>query len=71
MKKILISPVDTVFANSSYPIEFLIYYENKIQSSIISDALEKLSDLFWPVFGEYCNGYISFLNYNEQTEQRK
>ena len=65
MKRIKISPVDAVFANSSYPIEFLIYYKEKIQWGKIPDALEKLSELFWPVFGEFKNGYISFESYDE------
>lgn len=66
MKKINISQVDTIFANGSYPIEFLIYYRNKIKTKKISSALKKLSSVFWPMFGEYRSGTIHFETYLEE-----
>jgi len=65
MKKINISQVDAIFANGSYPIEFLIYYRNKLSSLRIRRALKKISTDFWPVFGKYQNGIIEFKPYSE------
>jgi len=65
MKKLNISQVDTIFANGSYPIEFLIYYQNKLKSKNIRSALRKLSSVFWPVFGQYHAGIIQFNKYSE------
>ena len=65
MKKNNISQVDTIFANGSYPIEFLIYYKNKLESRNIRSALKKLSSAFWPMFGEYRGGIIQFEKYIE------
>jgi len=65
MKKINISQVDTIFANGSYPIEFLIYYKNKLKSRNIRSALKRLSSDFWPMFGEYQAGVIQFDKYTE------
>lgn len=65
MKKINISQVDTIFANGSYPIEFLIYYKNRLKSKNIRSALKKLSSNFWPIFGEYQAGVIQFDKYIE------
>jgi transferase family protein len=74
--KINISQVDTLFANGNYPIEFLIYYKNKLNSKKIQKALKKLSSTFWPVFGEYSNGVISSCkykvnNYFDEIESEK
>jgi NRPS condensation-like uncharacterized protein len=66
MKKLNISQVDTIFANGSYPIEFLIYYKNSLKTKKIRSALKKLSSAFWPVFGEYEGGIIHFDNYAER-----
>ena len=66
MKKINISQVDTIFANGIYPIEFLIYYKNRFNTKKIRAALKKLSSSFWPVFGEYNKGIISFDTYSEE-----
>lgn len=65
MKKVSISQVDALFANGSYPIEFLFYYKEQLQTKKIRHALQKLSSVFWPLFGEYRNGIISFERYNE------
>lgn len=65
MKKISISQVDTIFANGSYPIEFLIYYKNRLKSKNIRSALKRLSSDFWPIFGEYQAGIIQFDKYTE------
>ena len=66
MKKVNISQVDTIFANGSYPIEFLLYYENRLETEKIRSALKKLSSAFWPVFGEYDAGSIHFDKYSEK-----
>jgi hypothetical protein len=65
MRKINISQVDTLFANGSYPIEFLFYYKERLKTKKIRSALNKLSSDFWPLFGEYKAGIIYFDNYSE------
>lgn len=67
MQKIDVSQADTLFANGNYPIEFLIYYKNRLKSKNVRNALKKLSSSFWPVFGEYSNGVISSCKYNENN----
>jgi hypothetical protein len=66
MKKINISQVDTLFANGGYPIEFLLYYKDKLKTEKIRAALNKLSPYFWPMFGEYDAGIIHFDKYSEK-----
>jgi hypothetical protein len=66
MKKINISQVDIIFANGSYPIEFLLYYKDSLKTNIICSALNKLSSVFWPMFGEYDAGVIHFDKYYEK-----
>lgn len=65
MKKLNISPIDTMFANGSYPIEMLIYYRQRLKTKSIRAALRTLSADFWPVFGEYHAGSIRFEKYAE------
>jgi hypothetical protein len=65
MKRVNISPVDAVFSNGSYPIEFLFYYEPGFETKRLRSALEKLSSIFWPAFGEYRDGAIVFDGYHE------
>lgn len=65
MKRVNISQVDAVFSNGSYPIEFLFYYEPAFDTKRLRNALQKLSSLFWPVFGEYRDGAIVFDRYRE------
>jgi len=65
MKKLNISQVDTIFANGSYPIEFLLYYKDKLKTNSIRSALKKLATAFWPMFGEYHEGVIHFDKYVE------
>jgi len=60
VKKVNISQVDTLFANGSYPIEFLFYYKEGLDAKKIRNALKKLSTVFWPMFGEYKDGLITF-----------
>ncbi len=67
MKKLHISQVDTIFANGSYPIEFLLYFKNHIKTENIRSALKKLSSAFWPIFGEYAAGIIHFEKYEEKA----
>lgn len=66
MKKINISPVDVIFANGSYPIEFLFFYKYKLNTKNIRLALKKLSSDFWPAFGKYHSGAIHSTTYSEQ-----
>ena len=67
MRVLNISQVDTIFANGSYPIEFLFFYKHKLQTDKIRSALRKLSSSFWPVFGEYGDGIIYFDKYEEKN----
>lgn len=66
MKKINISQVDTIFVNGSYPIEFLLFYKDRLATKIIRSALNELSSVFWPMFGEYDAGIIHFDKYHEE-----
>jgi len=66
MKKVNISQVDALFSNMSYPIEFLFYFKEGFNTKNIRAALKKLSSIFWPMFGEYDNGLISFDKYSEE-----
>ena len=65
MKKIHISQVDALFANGIYSIEFLFYFKEGFNTKKIRNALKKLSSVFWPMFGEYEDGFISYENYVE------
>ena len=65
MKTINISQIDTIFANGSYPIEFLLYYKDGLKANDIRSALKSLSSVFWPVFGEYKAGIIHSDTYHE------
>lgn len=66
MKKCDISQIDTIFANGSYPIEFLIYYRSKLDTEKIRSVLDILSSSFWPMFGRYNAGVIHFTDYSEE-----
>jgi hypothetical protein len=65
MNKVDISQVDALFSNGIYPIEFLLYYKRGLNTKKIRSALRKLSSDFWPLFGEFKDGVISFEKYNE------
>ena len=65
MKKINISQVDTLFANGSYPIEFLIFYNYKINTISIKKFLKELSSPFWPLFSNYVGDSIQWSKYIE------
>lgn len=65
MRTLNISQIDTVFANGSYPIEFLIYFKNKLNTSKIRKSLRESALLFWPAFGKYSSGKIVFSSFNE------
>ena len=65
MKKIKISQVDSLFTNGVYQIEFLFYFREGLNTKKIRTALKKLSAVFWPMFGEYEDGVISFEKYIE------
>lgn len=66
MQRLNISQVDAIFANGSYPIEFLLYYKNGLEIKKIRSALRRLSPAFWPMFGEYDAGVIHFDKYSEK-----
>jgi len=65
LKKIKISQVDSLFTNGVYQIEFLFYFREGLNTKKIRTALKKLSAVFWPMFGEYKDGVISFEKYVE------
>ncbi len=65
MNTVNISQVDALFSNLNYPIELLLYYKKDFDTKKIRGALRKLSSAFWPMFGEYKDGVISFEKYNE------
>ena len=65
MKEINISQVDALFSNGIYPIEFLFYFKEELNTKKIRNALKKLSSVFWPMFGEYKDGIISYEKYVE------
>ena len=65
MIKVNISQVDALFANGIYPIEFLFYFKEGLNTKKIRNALKKLSSVFWPMFGEYKDGVISYEKYVE------
>jgi hypothetical protein len=65
MRRLDISPVDAIFADGSYPIEFLFYFERAFDTQRLRAGLRRLSSLFWPAFGEYADGSIHFDRYDE------
>jgi len=65
MKKVNISQVDALLVNKRYSIEFLLYFTKGPGTKKIRNALKKLSSVFWPMFGEYRDGIISFEKYVE------
>lgn len=65
MRKVNISQVDVLFSNGIYQIEFLFYFKEGVDTRKIRKALDKLSPVFWPMFGEYADGIISFDGYAE------
>ena len=67
MKKLNISPIDAIFSNGYYPIEFMLYYREKIKTREVRSALKNLVSNFWPLFGEYDNGLIYFKKYIEKS----
>jgi len=70
MKEINISQVDALFSNGIYPIEFLFYFKEELNTKKIRNALKKLSSVFWPMFGEYKDGVISFESYPRNRERK-
>jgi NRPS condensation-like uncharacterized protein len=65
LKEIKISQVDTLFVNGIYQIEFLFYFKKTLDTQYIRNALKKLAPVFWPMFGKYKDGVISFDKYME------
>lgn len=66
MKTLGVSQVDALFSNESYPIEFLFFYRSALNTERLRRALRGLSSSFWPAFGEYRRGMISFERYREE-----
>lgn len=66
MKEVLISQVDALFVNGRYPIEFLFYYRDPVPAESVRRALRSLAPDFWPAFGQYRDGVISFDRYREE-----
>ena len=66
MKEVPISQVDVLFSNGIYPIEFLFYYAEGFKTEKVRRILRALSPFFWPMFGEYKDGVISFDKYREE-----
>jgi hypothetical protein len=66
MKKLNVSQVDALFSNGSYPIEFLFYYRDAFDTDKMRQVLRELSSSFWPLYGEYGDGTISFYGYREE-----
>lgn len=66
MNKVNISQIDALFSNGRYPIEFLFYYKPGFNTKKIRNALKRLPSVFWPIFGEYKDGIISFEKYVEE-----
>ena len=66
MKQINISQVDALFSRGNYAIEFLLYYKEGFDTQKIRRALQRLSSVFWPMFGEYRDGIIFFDRYSEE-----
>ena len=64
--KVAISQVDALFASGIYPIEFLFYYEHGLETRSLREALKKISSSFWPVFGRFEGGFITFDGYKEE-----
>ena len=65
MRTIPISQVDALFANGSYPIEFLFFYKQGFSTQRLRRALRHLAPLFWPIFGDYRQGSIVYEQYRE------
>jgi hypothetical protein len=66
LKILNISQVDAVFTNGIYPIEMVIFYNQKLSTPKIRAALKTISTDFWPLFGEYRAGQICFARYSEE-----
>jgi hypothetical protein len=65
MNTVNISQVDALFSSGRYPIEMMLYYKKGVDTKKIRGALRKLSSTFWPMFGVYKDGVISFEKYSE------
>jgi hypothetical protein len=65
VKAIPISPVDALFANGGYPIEFLFFYPDGLESRALRAALRRLARPLWPAFGTYRDGHLHPQPYRE------
>ncbi|MGB7296576.1 MAG: acyltransferase [Candidatus Aminicenantales bacterium] len=66
MKRTNISQVDALFADGSYPIEFLFHYERAFDTKRLRNALRALAPIFWPLFGTFSDGMILFEGYRDE-----
>ncbi len=67
MKEIKISQVDALFSNGLYPLELLFYCRQAFSTKRIREALGKLSNSFWPLFGQYRDGVIVEDKFREEN----
>jgi len=58
-RRLQISQIDTLFADGSYPIEFLLFFDRAFDVDRLRPALKRLRRTFWPVFGIYRDGVIA------------
>ncbi len=59
MHTIPVSPIDFLFSNGSYPIEFLFFFRNRCSYSALLTSLSALRSNFFPFFSSYQAGIIS------------
>ncbi len=67
MNQLQISQVDVLFANGNHPIEFLLFFPEVFDTRRIRKALRRLSSSWWPFFGSYADGLITYDGYHEEA----
>ncbi|MCP4203519.1 MAG: hypothetical protein GY769_16495 [bacterium] len=60
-----ISPIDALFVHNAYAIEFLFFYESRLDGAQLRAALKRAARHFWPAFGRYADGKLHFERYDE------
>lgn len=72
MLKERLSPIDSLFLPNFVPIEFLLFFNYRIDSEKLRKAAETIEDIFWPAFSTISKGEISHkkdaFTINEKTE---
>jgi hypothetical protein len=66
MKTTALSPVDTLFVNGGYPIEFLFFYPGGLPERAIRSSLRRIAGVFWPAFGAYGEGALRSVPFREE-----